>query len=258
MKKKIFLIVLIIFTVFNSLIIVNCSVSCVDFSISCIKSHNMYENNLIIENQKLEMVNKDYNKMKNCLFEFGGIPLEDDHDPIYIQNFENYRYSIMKPRTMLGSREVEKRNFLLGQIKYSINIYITNLKFEVMYEYDFYSNVKKCEFFFVIDDSDTSFFEKNEFELFSKFFTVINEYFDWNYDFVDMLYTNQNIEFTGKNFDLNKYKANERDYAVAYEYSFDIDVNTEISFIYRAFQENGKSDYRKVFSITVYEKVGDA
>ena len=44
----------------------------------------------------------------------------------------------------------------------------------------------------------------------------------------------------------------------AYEYSFDIDVNTEISFIYRAFQENGKSDYRKVFSITVYEKVGDA
>ena len=255
MKKKI---ILTIFTIVISSIIVIFLVSCINFSISCIKSHNMYENNLIIENQKMEMVNKDYNKMKNCLFEFGGIPLEDDHESIYIQNFENCRYYIMKPITTLGSREVEKRNFLLGQIKYSIDIYKANLEFEVMYEYDFYSNVKKCEFFFVIDDSDTSFFEKNEFELFSKFFTVINEYFDWNYDFVSILYANQNIEFTGENFDLNKYKVNERDFFVTYEYSFNIDVNTDLSFIYRAIQETGKSDYRKVFSISVYEKMGDA
>ena len=88
------------------------------------------------------------------------------------------------------------------------------------------------------------YFEKNEFELFSDFFNVINDYFDWNYDFVGMLYTNQNIEFTGQNFDLNKYKANEMEFGVKYEVSSDIDLNNELSFVYRAFQENGKSDYR--------------
>ena len=255
MKKKI---ILIIFTIVISSIIVIFLVSCINFSISYIKFNNMYENNEKIENQKMKMVNNNFNKMISYLIEYENIPSDIDIESIYIQKFENCRCSIMKPRTTLGSREVEKRNFLLGQIEYYIDIYIANLEFEVMYEYDFYSNVKKCEFFFVIDDSDTSFFEKNEFELFSKFFTVINEYFDWNYDFVDMLYTNQNIEFTGENFDLNKYKANERDFFVTYEYSFNIDVNTDLSFIYRAIQETGKSDYRKVFSISVYEKMGDA
>ena len=251
MKKKKFLIFLILFTICISIIIVN-------FSVSCIKSNNIYDNNKIIENQKMEMVKNDFNEMNNCLIEYEVIPSDVDIESIYIQNFGNCEYSIVKPRTTLGSREVEKQNFLMGTIEYSIDIYIANFEFEVMYEYDFYSKVKKSEFFFVIDDSETSYFEKDEFELLSDYFSVINDYFDWNFDFVGMLYTNQNIEFTGKNFDLNKYKANERDYAVAYEYSFDIDVNTEISFIYRAFQENGKSDYRKVFSITVYEKVGDA
>ena len=256
MKKKIFLIVLIIFIVFNSLIIVNCSVSCVDFSISCIKSNNIYENNIIIENQKMEMVNNDYNKMKKCLFQNEVIPVDDDHETIYSQNFEDY--SIGKPYTVLGNREVEKRNFLMGTIKYLIDIYGPKLMFYHLYEYDFCSNVKSNFFGFNIDDSDTSYFEKNEFELFSNFFNVINDYFDWDYDFVGMLYTNQNIEFTGENFDLNKYKANERGYAVTYEYSFDIDANTELSIIYEAFQETGKTDYRKVFSISVYEKMGDA
>ena len=256
MKKKIFLIVLIIFTIFNSLIIVNCSVLCVDFSISCIKSNNMYENNLIIENQKMEMVNNDYNKMKNCFFENEVIPIDEDNKSIYIQNFDDY--FIEKPYTSLGNREVEKRNFLMGTIKYSIMVYGPQLLFDYFYEYDFYSNVKSNFFVFSIDDSDTSYFEKSEFELFSDFFNVINEYFEWDYDFVDMLYKNQNIKFTGENFDLNKYKSDEIRVAVAYEYSFDIDANNELSITYKAYQENGKSDYRKVFSISVYEKMGDA
>lgn len=251
MKKKVFLIILIILTIFILINIVN-------FSISCIKSDNMYENNIKIENQKMEMVKNDFNEMINCLTQYETIPSDIDIESIYIQNFENCSCSIKKPRTTLGSREVEKRNFLLGKIEYSIYIYSANLEFIVRYEYDFYSDIKKNYFAFVIDDSDTSYFEKNEFELFNDYFSVINDYFDWNFDFVDMLYTNQNIEFTGENFDLNKYKADERRVAVAYEYSFDIDVNNKLSIIYKAYQENGKSDYRKVFSITVYEKVGDA
>ena len=199
MKKKVFLIFLIIFTIFISIIIVN-------FSVSCIKFNKMYENNKLIENKKMKMVDNDFNEMIRCIIEYEIIPSDVDIESIYIQNFENCKCSIDKPRTMLGAREVEKQNFLHGQIEYSIDICIANLEFEVMYEYDFYSNVKKNEFFYVIDDSDTSYFEKSEFELFSDFFNVINEYFEWDYDFVDMLYTNQNIEFTGENFDQNKNK----------------------------------------------------
>ena len=254
-KKKVFFIVLIIFTVFSSLILVNCSVSCVEFSISYIKSNIMYENNEKIKNKKIEMVNNDYNKMKNCFFEYEVIQIDEDNKSIYIQNFDDY--FIGKPYTVLGNREVEKRNFLMGTIEYSIRVSGPQLLFYYSYEYDFYSNVKSNFFDFSIDDSDTSYFEKSEFELFSDFFNVINEYFEWDYDFVDMLYKNQNIEFTGENFDLNKYKVNERDFFVEYEYSFNIDVNTDLSFIYRTFQETGKSNYKKVFSISVYEKMGD-
>ena len=215
----------------------------------------MYENNEKIKNKKKEMVNNDYNKMKNCFFEYEVIPIDEDNKSIYIQNFDDY--FIEKPYTFLGNREVEKRNFLMGTIKYSIMVYGPQLLFDYFYEYDFYSNVKSNFFGFSIDDSDTSYFEKSEFEIFNVFFNVINEYFEWDYDFVDMLYTNQNIKFTGENFDLNKYKSDEIRVAVAYEYSFDIDANNELSITYKAYQENGKSDYRKVFSIIVYEKMGD-
>ena len=256
MKKKVFFI---IFIIFSSLVLINCSVSCVDFSVSCIKFNNMYKNNEKIENQKMEMVNSDFNEMISCLIEHKIIPSDIDIyvDSIYMQNFENCKCSIIKQRTILGSREVEERNFLSGTIEYSIYICFVNLKVDAKYDYDFYNNIKTSEFYFILDDSDTSYFEKSEFELFSDFFTVINEYFDWNYDFVDMLYTNQNIEFTGENFDLNKYKANEMEFGVKYEVLSDIDLNNELSFVYRAFQENGKSDYRKIFSINVYEKMGD-
>lgn len=252
MRKRIILIIVI---VFSSLIFVNCSVSCVEFSISYIKSNIMYENNEKIKNKKIEMVNNDYNKMKNCFFEYEVIPIDEDNKSIYIQNFDDY--FIGKPYTVLGNREVEKRNFLMGTIKYSIKVYGSQLMFDYYYEYDFYSNVKSNFFGFSIDDSDTSYFEKSEFEIFNDFFNVINEYFEWDYDFVDMLYTNQNIKFTGENFDLNKYKSDEISSAVAYEYSFDIDANNELSITYKAYQENGKSDYRKVFSISVYQKMGD-
>ena len=137
MKKKVFLI---IFIIFSSLVLINCSVSCVNFSVSCIKSHNMYENNILIENQKKEMVNNDYNKMKNCLFENEVIQLDDGNNFIYFQNFDDH--FVGKPSTALGNREVEERNFLLGTILYSISVSGSQLRFDYSYEYDFYSNVK--------------------------------------------------------------------------------------------------------------------